>query len=128
MQFLALMYEPFYAYLVLVCSAVSSSMKMCPQVWITILKRLVMFVTKTPFFFFFSCIFDREILMAEKFAHPNTALSYWQLTKLCNGSKCLNMSELVFHRKSVGNRKILIEVSKYSSAIFFCVKICQTNV
>lgn len=66
--------------------------------------------------------------MAGKMAQPNTALSSWQLTKLCKCSKCLNMSEFIFHRKSVGNTRILTEASEYSSTIFFCVKICQSAV
>lgn len=66
--------------------------------------------------------------MAEKFADPNTALHYWLFTKFCTCSKCLTMSEFIFPRKSVGNKKKnLIEASEYSLTIFFCVKICQSD-
>lgn len=57
MQFLALMHEPFYICLLLVCNAVSSSVKMCPQVWITRLKGLAMFVAKNIFFEPFNYVF-----------------------------------------------------------------------
>lgn len=65
--------------------------------------------------------------MAEKIAHLNK-LGYWQLRKLGQYSKRLNTSEFIFHRKSVGNRKILLEASKYIFTIFFCVRRCQSDV
>lgn len=50
MQFLALVHKHFYVCFLFVCSAVTSSIKMCPQMWITRLKGLAKFVAKTIFF------------------------------------------------------------------------------
>jgi len=58
-QFLALMHEPFYICLLLLCNAVSSSVKMCPQVWITRLKVWPCLCPRTCFLSHLTMFFEQ---------------------------------------------------------------------
>lgn len=71
MQEIALMHEPFYVRVLLVCNAVSSSVNMCPQVWIWPC------LWPKPFFFFLS----------------HFTMFFWTSTVLSLLAKCLNFNK-----------------------------------
>lgn len=102
------MHEPFYVSLLLV-KDVSSSVDyyfkgfVCGCGQNHFLGCLILICLRSCLYwphiliFAFSCIlallslwyFGREIHLVEKCTHPNTALIYWQITKLCPCVKCL---------------------------------------